>query len=48
MEKYVRIRLYFDHLAELLGDMNVLTPEQHAASGFSALIEAVEKVMAKK
>jgi hypothetical protein len=42
LDKYARIRASFDHLTELLSDMNTLTPEIHAASGFSTLIEAVK------
>jgi hypothetical protein len=47
LDKYGRIRSSFDHLAELLGDMNALTSEIHAANGFSTLIAAVEKAMKK-
>ena len=40
-----RIRADFDHLTDLLSDMNALTPEMHAANGFSTLIRAVERAM---
>lgn len=45
LEKYARIRASFDYLTDLLSDMNTLTPEIHAISGFSALISAVERSM---
>lgn len=45
LNKYARIRSSFDHLANLLSDMNALTPEMHAANGFSTLINAVKDVM---
>jgi len=43
LDKYTRIRANFDHLADLLSDMNALTPEMHAASGYVPLIDAVER-----
>ncbi len=43
LDKYARIRSNFDHLTDLLSDMNVLTPELHAIHGFSTLIRAVER-----
>lgn len=46
LDTYVRIRSSFDRLTDLLSDMNVLTPEIHAASGFSTLVRAVESVIA--
>jgi hypothetical protein len=48
LDKYARIRANFDHLTDLLSDMNALTPEMHAANGFSTLISAVERAMAGK
>jgi len=45
LDKYARIRARFDHLTDLLSDMNALTPEIHAASGYATLIEAVERAM---
>jgi hypothetical protein len=48
LDKYASIRASIDHLTDLLSDMNTLTPEMHAASGFSTLIDAVERVMNKK
>ncbi|MBN1452279.1 MAG: toll/interleukin-1 receptor domain-containing protein [Anaerolineales bacterium] len=45
LDKYTRIRASFDHLTDLLSDMNALTPEIHAASGFSTLIGAIEHMM---
>lgn len=46
LDKYARIRSNFDHLIDLLRDMNALTPEIHTANGFSTLISAVERAMA--
>jgi hypothetical protein len=43
LNKYARIRREFDKLVDLLSDMNTLTPEIHAAHGFSTLISAVER-----
>ena len=48
LDKYARIRANFDHLTDLLSDMNALTPEMHAANGFSTLISSVERAMAGK
>ncbi|MGC1375155.1 MAG: toll/interleukin-1 receptor domain-containing protein [Anaerolineales bacterium] len=48
LDKYARIRASFDHLTDLLSDMNALTPEVHAASGFSTLIDAVVRAMPPK
>lgn len=45
LDKYARIRASFDHLTDLLSDMNALTPELHEANGFSALINAVERAI---
>ncbi len=45
LDKYADIRDSFDHLSDLLKDMNALTPQIHAASGFSTLISAIEKAM---
>ncbi len=45
LNRYARIRVSFDNLADLLADMNTLTPETHAANGFSALISAVERAI---
>lgn len=41
LDKYTRIRTNFDHLTDLLSDMNTLTPEIHAANGYSTLISAL-------
>lgn len=41
LEKYNDIRGRFDHLSNLLCDMNVLTPQTHATSSYSILINAV-------
>lgn len=43
-----RIRSKFDHLSKLLSDMNALTPEIHAATGFSILIKQVESTLKKE
>lgn len=43
LDKYTRIRASMDHLTDLLSDMNTLTPDMHAANGFSTLIAAVEQ-----
>lgn len=48
LDKYARIRASFDHLTDLLGDMNALTPEIHTDSGFATLISAVESMSAPK
>ena len=48
LDKYWHIRANFDHLTDLLADINALTPEIHAASGFSTLISSVECAMAGK
>src|SRR6266508_762074 len=48
LNKYVRIRASVDHLTDLLGDMNTLTPDMHAANGFSTLIDVVEQAMIEK
>jgi hypothetical protein len=45
LDKYAGIRASFDHLSDLLSDMNALTPEMHTATGFSTLIEAVKRAM---
>jgi hypothetical protein len=45
LDKSALIRASFDHLTDLLSDMNTLTPEMHAASGFSTLISAVERAI---
>jgi hypothetical protein len=47
LEKYRDIRASFDHLTDLLSDMNALTPEIHTAHGFSTLIGAVEHAIAE-
>jgi len=43
LDKFARIRSNFDHLTDLLSDMNALTPELHAVHGFSSLILEVER-----
>lgn len=48
LDRYARIRASFDHLSDLLGDMNALTPELHAAHDFSTLIRAVQGAMGGK
>jgi DNA-binding PadR family transcriptional regulator len=48
LDKYARIRSKFDHLTDLLSNMNALTPEIHTVSGFSTLINAVESALAEK
>ncbi len=45
LDKYARIRAKFDHLVDLLGDMNTLTPERHARSGYTILVDAVQQAM---
>lgn len=45
LNRYARIRRDFDQLVDLLSDMNTLTPELHAAHGFSTLIGAVEQAL---
>lgn len=45
LNKYAHIRTSFDHLTNLLGDMNALTPEIHSNNGFSTLISAVENTL---
>jgi hypothetical protein len=45
LDKFTGIRASFAHLADLLRDMNTLTPELHAASGFSTLIDVVQRRM---
>jgi internalin A len=47
LDKYAIIRASFDHLTDLLSDMNALTPEMHVANGFSTVIDAVEHTMAE-
>jgi internalin A len=42
LDKYARIRANIDQLTDLLSDMNTLTPNIHAASGFSTLIQCIE------
>lgn len=48
LDKYMSIRASIAHLTDLLMDMNALTPEIHATSGFSTLIDAVERAMTQK
>jgi hypothetical protein len=48
LNKIERIRASFDHLTDLLSDMNALTPEIHKVSGFSKLICAVERIQTEK
>lgn len=48
LDKYGRIRSDFDEVINLLSDMNVLTPELHAANDFSILINKVERWMGGK
>lgn len=48
LDKYARIRSNFDHLTDLLSDMNTLTPELHVAQDFSSLISTIEQSMAKE
>lgn len=48
LDKYANIRASVAHLTDLLRDMNALTPEMHAANGFSTLIGAVECAMTGK
>jgi hypothetical protein len=48
LDKYARIRASFDHLTDLLSDMNALTPEMHTVNGFSTLIDAVVGVIENK
>jgi len=48
LEKYARFRASMDHLINILNDMHALTPEIHAAEGFSTLINAVEACLAQK
>jgi hypothetical protein len=46
LDQYARIRANFDHLTELLHDMNALTPAHHAQNGYSDLMNAVERTLA--
>ena len=48
LDKYAQIRTNFDHLTDLLSDMNALTPEMHAANGFSTLIDSVRLALVGK
>jgi hypothetical protein len=48
LKTYMRIRANIDHLTDLLSDMNTLTPEIHAKSGFSTLISSIELMLHKK
>ena len=48
LDKYARIRTNFDHLIDLLSDMNALTPEMHTGDRFSTLINLVEQEMGGK
>jgi uncharacterized protein (TIGR02646 family) len=48
LDKYWQIRNNFDELTDLLSDMNVLTPQLHAANDFSILITKVESWMGGK
>lgn len=48
LDKYAHIRTSFDHLTDLLSNMNALTPEKHTATGFAILVDAVECAMNKK
>ena len=45
LDKYESIRTNFDRLTRLLSDMNTLTPEMHAAHGYSTLVSAIERVI---
>jgi nucleoside phosphorylase len=47
LDKYARIRGSFDNLVDLLSDMNTLTPEIHAESDFSVLVDAVKQTISK-
>lgn len=47
IDLYVKIRETIAGLTDTLKNMNALTPEEHRESGFAALIEAVERKMAK-
>ena len=49
LRKYTRIRASFDHLTDLLSNLNALTPETHEANNFSTIINAIEhSTMLKK
>ncbi|MEU6373515.1 TIR domain-containing protein [Streptomyces sp. NPDC046909] len=41
MDLYTEIRAQLPRLADVLRDMNALTPDQHRAAGFSVIFEAV-------
>jgi FMN phosphatase YigB (HAD superfamily) len=45
LDRYARIRANFDHIVELLNDMNALTPEAHAGDNFSTLIDAIQNAL---
>lgn len=47
IDQYADIRNTIAELAYLLKDMNTLTPEMHAKSGFAELFEAVERKLAE-
>ena len=47
LDKYARIRANFDHLTDLLSDMNTLTPEIMARSGYQPLVGAVKNLLAQ-
>jgi hypothetical protein len=48
LDKYARIRANLDHLTDLLSDMNTLTPEIHANTGYSTLIDAIQSILAEE
>lgn len=48
LDNYDRFRDEIDGLTNTLKDMNALTPEMHAASGFATLINSVEKVFPER
>jgi outer membrane protein assembly factor BamB len=46
LKKYKLIRDNFDQLTGQISDMNTLTPEIHAKSGYATLVAAVQQVLA--
>ncbi len=45
LDLYDQIRDHIAELTDLLGDMNTLTPQIHAESGYSTLIDAIQQAL---